>query len=105
MSLSELFVHVNNLITRLLSVKQLVSSTPRQNVYACARLSISGLFFSHTFQSKSPARFILCAACGSVVLLYAARVFDYFVVIEIAFMDNQAQITETISRLDSEKAR
>ena len=25
------------------------------------------------------------------------------VVIEIAFMDNQAQITETISRLDSEK--
>ena len=34
------------------------SSTPRQNVYACARLSISGLFFSHTFQSdiKSPAR-------------------------------------------------
>ena len=47
--------------------------------------------------------FILCAACGSVVLLHAARVFDYFVVIEIAFMDNQAQITETISRLDSEK--
>ena len=79
--------------------------TPRQNVYACARLSISGLFFSHTFQSKSPARFIVCAACGSVVLLYAARVFDYFVVIEIAFMDNQAQITETISRLDSEKVR
>ena len=58
-------------------------------------------------QSKSPARFILCAGCGSVVLLYAARVplltIDYFVVIEIAFMDNQAQITETISRLDSEK--
>ena len=47
----------------------------------------------------------MCAACGSVVLLYAARVFDYFVVIEIAFMDNQAQITETISRLDSEKVR
>ena len=82
-----------------------VAVTPRQNVYACARLSISGLFFSHTFQSKSPARFILCAACGSVVLLYAARVFDYFVVIEIACMDNQAQITETISRLDSEKVR
>ena len=81
--------------------------TPRQNVYACARLSISGHFFSHTFQSDhSPPRalgFILCAACGSVVLLHAARVFDYFVVIEIAFMDNQAQITETISRLDSEK--
>ena len=47
--------------------------------------------------------FILCAACGSVVLLHAARIFDYFVVIEIAFMDNQAQITQTISRLDSEK--
>ena len=83
--------------------------TPRQNVYACARLSISGHFFSHTFQSdQSLPRalgFILCAACGSVVLLHAARVFDYFVVIEIAFMDNQAQITETISRLDSEKVR
>ena len=41
--------------------------------------------------------FILCAAHGSVVLIHAARVFDYFVVIEIAFMDNQAQITETIN--------
>ena len=73
-------------------------------------LSISGLFFSHTFQSDqslpSAFGFILCAACGSVgsvVLLHAARVFDYFVVIEIAFMD--AQITETINRLDSEKVR
>ena len=72
----------------------------------------NGLFFSHTFQSdQSLPRalgFILCAACRSVVLLHAARVFDYFfsfVVIEIAFMDNQAQITETISRLDSEKVR
>ena len=62
------------------------------------------LFQSH-FPVKVSSRFILCAACGSVVLLYAARVFDYFVVIEIAFMDNQAQITETISRLDSEKVR
>ena len=70
--------------------------TPRQNVYACARLSISGLFFSHTLRQSLPRAlgFILCAACGSVVLLRAARVFDYFVVIEIAFMDNQAQITE-----------
>ena len=72
--------------------KSLLSPTPRQNVYACTRLSISGLFFSHTFQSdQSLPRalgFILCAACGSVVLLHAARVFDYFVVIEIAFMDN-----------------
>ena len=66
-----------------------------------------GLFFSHTLQSdQSPPRalaFILCAACGSVVLLHA--VFDYFVVIEISLMDNQAQITETIIRLDSEKVR
>ena len=87
----------------------MVWGKPRQNVYACASLSVSGHFFSHTFQSdQSLPRalgFILCAACGSVVLLYAARVFDYFVVIEIAFMDNQAQITETISRLDSEKVR
>ena len=45
----------------------------------------------------------MCEACGSVVLLYAACIFDYFVVIEIAFMDNQAQISETISGLDSEK--
>ena len=34
-----------------------------------------------------------------------AFVFDFFVVIEIAFMDNQAHITETISRLDSEKGK
>ena len=72
-------------------------------------MNISGLFFRHTFQSdQSLPRafgFILCAACGSVLLLHAARVFDYFVVIEIAFMDNQAQITETISRIDSEKVR
>ena len=72
-------------------------------------MNISGLFLSHTFRSdQSLPRafgFILCAACGSVLLLHAARVFDYFVVIEIAFMDNQAQITETISRLDSEKVR
>ena len=81
--------------------------TPRQSVYACARLSISGQFFSHTFRSdQSLPRLLgfgLCAACGSVVLLHAARVFGYFLVVEIAFMDNQAQITETISWLDSEK--
>ena len=69
-----------------------LQQTPQQNVYACARLSISGHFFSHTFQSDHSLTralgFILCAACGSVVLLHAARVFDYFVVIEIAFMDN-----------------
>ena len=69
--------------------------------------------FRSLFQSHFPVKikvilravgFILCAACGSVILLLAARVFDYFVVIEIAFMDKPlAQITETISRLDSEK--
>ena len=81
--------------------------TPWQNVYACARLSISGLFFSHTFQSDQslPRALGLCTACGSVVLIHATRVLYYFVVIEIAFMDNQAQITETISRIDSEKVR
>ena len=65
------------------------------------------LFQSHfPVRSKSPAHSrLLCAACGSVVLLHAARVFDCFVVMEIAFMDNQAKITETISRLDSEKVR
>ena len=31
--------------------------------------------------------------------------FENPAVIEVAFMDNQAQITETISRLDSEKVR
>ena len=79
----------------------LVIPTLRQNVYACARLSISGHFFSHTFLSDQSLPgaldFILCEACGSVVLLHAACIFDYFVVIEIAFMDYQAQISETIS--------
>ena len=68
----------------------MVWGTPRQNVYACASLNASGHFFSHTFLSdQSLPRalgFILCAACGSVVLLHAARVFDYFVVTEIAFI-------------------
>ena len=59
--------------------------------------------FRSLFQSHFPVK--VPRALHSVVLLYAARVFDYFVVIEIAFMDNQAQITETISRLDSEKVR
>ena len=78
----------------------MVIPTPRQNVYACTSLSISG----QSDQSLPRALgFILCTACGSVVLLHAARVFDYFLLIEIAFMDNQVQITETISRLDSEK--
>ena len=57
--------------------------------------------FSVTFSSQIALGFILCAARGSVVLLHTARVFDYFVVTEIAFMDNQAQITETTIRLYS----
>ena len=69
--------------------------------------------FRSLFQSHFPVRsslprtlgFILCATCGSVLLLHVTSCFDYFVVIEISFMDNQAQITETISRLDSEKVR
>ena len=70
-------------------------------------MSISGFFFSDFFQSDQslPRALGFRAACGSVVLLHAAHVSDYFVVIEIAFMDNQAQITETISRIDSEKVR
>ena len=36
------------------------------------------------------------------MLLVFLTIFSYFVVTEIAFMNNQAQITETISRLDSE---
>ena len=68
----------------------MVWGTPRQNVYACASLNASGHFFSHTFLSNQSLPralgFILCAACGSVVLLHAARVFDYFVVTEIAFI-------------------
>ena len=66
-----------------------------------------GHFFSRTLQSDHSLPralgFIRCTACVSVVLLHAARVFDYFVVTEIDFMDKQAQITETISRLDSQK--
>ena len=85
------------------------ATTPRQNVYTCTRLSISGQFFIHTFQSdQSLPRahgFILCTACGSVALLHAARVFDYFVAIQIAFMHNQSQITETISRYRFRKGK
>ena len=77
--------------------------TSRQNVHACASLSIS----SPTFQSDQSLRgalgFTLCAVCGSVVLLSVARIFGYLVLIEISFMDNQAQFTETISWLDYEK--
>ena len=75
--------------------------------HSCVRLIICGHFFSHTFQSDQSLphalSYILCRACGSVVLLHAGRVFYDYVVIEIAFMDTQTQITETISRLDSEK--
>ena len=67
--------------------------------------------FSVTLSSQieSPPRarlhFVYSLWFSCYVLLHPARVFHYFVAIEIAFMDNQAQITETISRLDSEKVR
>ena len=100
---------MTGVVILVIPVTLLVIPTLQQNVYACARLSIPGPFFSHPFQSvqslPGALDFILCEACGSVVLVYAACIFDYFVLIEIAFMDNQAQITETISRLDSEKVR
>ena len=54
--------------------------------------------FRSLFQSHFPIKvfralgFILCTACGAVVLLYATRVFDYFVVIEFAFMDKQGTV-------------
>ena len=84
-------------------------STLRQNVYACARLRISGHFFSHTFQSDpikdSPARSALF--CVQLVIQFLCFMLlvclTPIVVIEIAYVDNEAQITETISRLDSEK--
>ena len=88
------------------SYSQVITNTAAKRLRMPQVEHFRSLFQSHfPVRSKSPARFILCAACGSVVLLYAARVFDYFVVIEIAFMDNQVHITETISRLDSEKVR
>ena len=68
-------------------------------------VSFSVTLSSQIKVSRALSASILCAACGSVVLLHAAGVFNYFVVIEIAFLDNQAQITETIIRLDSEKVR
>ena len=61
--------------------------------------------FQSLFQSHFPVRSKSPRAVGFILCVHAARVFDYSVVIEIAFMDNQAQITETISRLDSEKVR
>ena len=66
------------------------------------------LFQSHLpVRSKSPSRARLHSVCSLWFSCSASccSCFDYFVVIEIAFMDNQAQITETISRLDSEKVR
>ena len=62
------------------------------------------LFQTLSSQIKvSAARSFCVQLGGSVVLLHAALVFDYFVVTEIAFMDNQTQINETTSRLDSKK--
>ena len=46
---------INRLLIFYLIFKQ-ARPTPRQNVYACARLSISGQFFSHSFQSDHSPR-------------------------------------------------
>ena len=54
-------------------------------------------------RSKSPFCVLLVVQLFCFMLLVFLTVFIIFVVIEIAFMDNQAQITEIISRLDSEK--
>ena len=52
------------------------------------------LFQSHFLvRSKSPARCVQLVVQFFNVFLDAARFFDYFVVIEIAFIDNQAQIS------------
>ena len=83
-------------------------NTAAKRLRMCQVEHFRSLFQSHFPVMQSLPRalgFILCAACGSVVLLHAACDFDYFVVIEIAFIDTQAQITETIIRLDSEKVR
>ena len=80
---------------------------PRVNT-AAKRLRMRQVeHFRSLFQSHFPVKVsrALHSVCSVWFSCYAARVFDYFVVIEIAFMDNQAQITETISRLDSEKVR
>ena len=42
--------------------------TPRQNVYACARLSISGHLFSHTFQSDHSLPRALASFCVQPVV-------------------------------------
>ena len=68
---------------------------------------LQSLFQSHfPVRSKSPARarlHFVCSLWFRCSIHLVARVFDYFVVTEIAFLDNQAQITETTGRLDSEK--
>ena len=54
------------------------------------------LFQSHfSVRLKSPAH----------AQFHAAPVFDYIVLIEIAFMHNQPQITKIINRLDSQKGK
>ena len=71
-------------------------------IFFLAILKSTSLFSHHLFL-RGALGFTLCAVCGSVALLSVARIFGYLVLIEISFMDNQAQITETISWLDYEK--
>ena len=68
--------------------------------------------FRSLFQSHFPvkvSRALSASFCVQLVVqlfCFMLLVFlTILLVIEIAFMDNQAQITETISRLDSEKVR
>ena len=76
-----------------------LQTTPRQNVYACARLSISGHFFSHTFQSKSSAR--SASFCVQLVVQLFCFILLVFLTIlwllNLLLWINKAQITETIS--------
>ena len=74
-------------------VSRVSHMTSRQNLYACARLSISGLFFRHIFQADR-ARLHFCVQL--VVQLFCFILLVFLTILQ--FMDNQAQITETTIR-------
>ena len=62
-------------------------------------------YFASKTQKKFAALLFFLAACNKKFQRANGTdiIFYYFLVIEIAFNDHQAQITATISRLDSEK--
>ena len=80
-----------------------------ENVCACAGLSITGHFFCHGVSSPILPR--LASFCVQLAFRCSApccsrRICDYFVFfLDFFFVDNQAQITETISLLYLEKLR